>query len=192
MKTQDIRNREKLLNHEKRIKDLEAGGGGIAELPDNLVYMDEEGEEVQLLGIVDLVYPVGSIYMSVNSVSPATLFGGTWEQIGQGRTLFGAGNGYTAGSTVEAGLPNIEGSFTGRPNTGGGNTWPGSLTSTTSGAFSFTLHGGTAQHAGAAESGTQSVEDLVTFNAANSNPIYGNSETVQPPAFVVYMWKRVA
>ena len=27
--------------------------------------------------IVDLVYPVGSIYMSVNSANPATLFGGT-------------------------------------------------------------------------------------------------------------------
>lgn len=27
------------------------------------------------------VYPVGSIYMSVNSTSPATLFGGTWERI---------------------------------------------------------------------------------------------------------------
>ena len=27
--------------------------------------------------IVDLIYPVGSIYMSVNTVSPASLFGGT-------------------------------------------------------------------------------------------------------------------
>lgn len=30
---------------------------------------------------VDLIYPIGSIYMSVNTVSPQTLFGGTWEQI---------------------------------------------------------------------------------------------------------------
>jgi len=30
---------------------------------------------------VDEVYPVGSIYMSVNSTSPQTLFGGTWEQL---------------------------------------------------------------------------------------------------------------
>lgn len=35
-------------------------------------------------------YPVGSIYMSVNSTSPATLFGGTWEQI-KGRFLLGQG-----------------------------------------------------------------------------------------------------
>ena len=34
--------------------------------------------------ILDVVYPVGSIYMSVNSTSPQTLFGGTWESLGNG------------------------------------------------------------------------------------------------------------
>ena len=49
--------------------------------------------------ILEAVYPVGSIYMSVNSTSPATLFGGTWEAI-QGKFLLGAyGNTYKAGST---------------------------------------------------------------------------------------------
>lgn len=41
--------------------------------------------------VVDLIYPVGSIYMSVNTTSPATLFGGTWEQI-KGRFLIGTGS----------------------------------------------------------------------------------------------------
>lgn len=49
--------------------------------------------------ILEAVYPVGSIYMSVNSTSPATLFGGTWEAI-QGKFLLGAdGSAYKAGST---------------------------------------------------------------------------------------------
>ena len=43
-------------------------------------------------------YPVGSIYMSVNSTSPASLFGGTWEQL-KDRFLLGAGDTYTNGST---------------------------------------------------------------------------------------------
>lgn len=47
--------------------------------------------------VLDNVYPVGSIYMNVNSTNPGTLFGGTWEQI-QGRFLLGMSNGYPAGS----------------------------------------------------------------------------------------------
>ena len=40
--------------------------------------------------IFNMIYPIGSIYMSTNSTSPATLFGGTWEQI-KGRFLVGQG-----------------------------------------------------------------------------------------------------
>ena len=36
-------------------------------------------------------YPVGAIYLSVNDTDPATLFGGTWERMSQGRFLIGAG-----------------------------------------------------------------------------------------------------
>lgn len=38
---------------------------------------------------LDAVYPVGSIYMSVKSTNPGTLFGGTWVAIAQGRCLVG-------------------------------------------------------------------------------------------------------
>jgi hypothetical protein len=38
-------------------------------------------------------FPVGSIYMSIDSTSPAEYYGGTWEQIAGGRTLMGAGTG---------------------------------------------------------------------------------------------------
>lgn len=43
-------------------------------------------------------YPVGSIYISENSTSPAELFGGTWEQL-KDRFMLAAGDTYTAGST---------------------------------------------------------------------------------------------
>lgn len=48
--------------------------------------------------ILGLVYPVGSIYMSINNVSPATLFGGKWVQI-KGRFLLGASDVYKANTT---------------------------------------------------------------------------------------------
>lgn len=44
------------------------------------------------------IYPVGSIYMNVNETSPASLFGGTWEQL-KDRFLLGAGDTYAAGIT---------------------------------------------------------------------------------------------
>lgn len=48
--------------------------------------------------IINAIYPVGAIYISVSSTSPETLFGGSWKQI-KDRFLLAAGSTYTAGST---------------------------------------------------------------------------------------------
>lgn len=48
--------------------------------------------------LINLIYPVGSIYISTNSTSPATLFGGSWSQI-QGQFLLASSSTYAAGST---------------------------------------------------------------------------------------------
>ena len=61
-----------------------------------------EGEFwTEILGtnsVIDKIYPVGSIYISVNSTNPGALFGGTWEQI-QEKFLLSAGDTHTAGTT---------------------------------------------------------------------------------------------
>lgn len=51
----------------------------------------------QTSALLNTVYPVGSIYMSVNTASPATLFGGTWEKL-KDRFLLAAGDTYAAGA----------------------------------------------------------------------------------------------
>ena len=50
---------------------------------------------------VDLFYPVGSIYLSVNSTNPSQLFGGTWEQWGKGRVPVGVDTSQEEFKTVE-------------------------------------------------------------------------------------------
>ena len=47
--------------------------------------------------IRDFIYPIGSIYMSVNNVNPTTLFGGTWVQM-KDKFLLGAGDTYENGN----------------------------------------------------------------------------------------------
>lgn len=39
--------------------------------------------------LLDLIYPIGSIYISVSSTDPGTIFGGTWEAFATGKTLVG-------------------------------------------------------------------------------------------------------
>ena len=47
---------------------------------------------------IDKIYPVGSIYMSMSSASPSSLFGGVWKRI-QSRYLMASDSTYTAGDT---------------------------------------------------------------------------------------------
>lgn len=63
-------------------------------------------EEAKPLTLND-VYPVGSIYMSTNSTSPASLFGGTWEQI-HGRFLLATGG---TGANTDGYFGNITGGW---------------------------------------------------------------------------------
>ena len=54
---------------------------------------------VQLMTTVP--YPIGAIYLSVDSTNPSKLFGGTWQQIAQGRTLVGVDTSQTEFNTVK-------------------------------------------------------------------------------------------
>lgn len=51
--------------------------------------------------IIDAIYPVGSLYMSVNNLDPTTLFGGKWERWGKGKVPVGVDENDTDFSTSE-------------------------------------------------------------------------------------------
>lgn len=132
-------------------------------------------------------YPVGSIFQTVGNTSPAALFGGTWQEIAQNRVLMGASYAHAAGTTVEAGLPNITGSLI--ETEAESSPFRGSKASLSkSGALKFTEvntdWGGYSSLSGSAYN--------IQFDASLSNSIYGRSYTVQPAAYYVHIWKRVA
>lgn len=136
-------------------------------------------------------HPVGSIYQTISPENPAVTFGGgTWEKIAQDRVLMGASDTHLAGTTVEAGLPNIKGSFEARPHMYGSELVGGSITGGDGKLFAHSIRTSNNINNSMTETGNAYKSDVVFFNASASNSIYGASNTVQPPAYFTYTWLR--
>ena len=136
-----------------------------------------------LTAMLDSAFPVGSRYITENSTCPlATLIpNSTWVLTSQGRVIQGADSNHLAGTTAEAGLPNLKGNLFPIVSNSGRN-WQ-----TKSGVFTNS----SGNTSGAAASGTTYAYRTVDFDASQSNSIYGASNTVQPPAEFVNIFKRV-
>ena len=129
-------------------------------------------------------YPVGIVISMVGDTSPAALFGGTWEEIAPDRVLMGASSTHAAGTTAEAGLPNITGS-TGKFASGYSHS-----PDRKNGALSYSGRGTDMGYY--TSSGSGGYGYYIDFNASSSNAIYGRSRTVQPAAYYVHYWQRKA
>lgn len=132
-----------------------------------------------LAAVVERDHPVGSLYISENTTSPASFIGGTWERI-KDCTIWGASDTNPAGTTVKAGLPGIYGQING--------VLFSSDQPTASGLFSVSLASGWTFTKG---SSSGDVSIYANNIRTASNPLYGASNTVQPPAYCMYIWRRV-
>lgn len=151
--------------------------------------------------LFDLVYPVGSIYMSVNSTSPSTLFGGTWVQL-QNRFLLGAGSDYSNGATggskdaVVVSHNHTQNAHNHRPST---NQQMRFLISDANLMINQTNRkfpdiGGNAYYVYTSDYANGIEEATTTANTTATNNASGVDGTNKnmPPYLAVYMWKRTA
>lgn len=122
------------------------------------------------------VYPVGAIYISTVSASPASLFGGTWEQL-KDRFLLGAGGSYAAGAMGGAA------SITHRHEASGGIA---------DGYAFFDIKDGTKNVAVSSGQGGAVSLDNASITVAVRSYTSEESFNNMPPYLAVYMWKRVA
>lgn len=142
--------------------------------------------------LINLIYPVGSIYMSVNNVSPASFLGGTWEAI-RDRFLLAAGSSYSAGSTGGAATVTTAGTVNDHvltvnemPSHSHTNYYAGG--SEVSWGYNYSSSGGTISAATASSGGIGNTGG----GQAHSHTFTGSSINNMPPYLTVYIWKRIS
>lgn len=119
-------------------------------------------------------YPVGSIYLSVNSINPGTIFGGSWTQI-KDKFLLACGSTYANGST------------------GGEAKHTLTVSEIPSHTHAQRSRGSTGDIAAAGSA--IGAEFLGTSSSSIGNTFAtggGASHNNMPPYLAVYVWKRVS
>ena len=134
--------------------------------------------------LLDSIYPVGSIYMSVNNTNPSVLFGGTWESWGAGRVPVGVDVNDTAFDTVEetGGEKTHTLTTTEMPSHGHSVTWQ-------SNCPPWLQAGGYGQITASGSGGANKANiGSITINNTGGSGAHNNLQ----PYITCYMWKRTA
>ena len=155
--------------------------------------------------LLNLVYPVGSIYWSSNNTNPSTLFGGTWTQI-KDRFILAAGDSYTNGAIGGAAtvtltvsnMPSHKHSFTpsGTISINGDHTHLVyfDLDDSIGSANSFAVNQGISRYhelEGTSKAGSHRHDFSGTAGNTDSSGS-GSSFSILPPYVVKYCWERIA
>ena len=154
--------------------------------------------------IIDAIYPIGSIYMSVNNVNPSELFGGTWVAWGSGRVPVGVNTSDSNFNTVEktggekthkltvSEMPSHSHSVSGSTNTTGAHTHG-------TGSNNFWIGSDTNNIASGTSTGRTTISKTAS-DGAHSHTVSGTADATGgggahnnlQPYITCYMWKRTA
>lgn len=149
-----------------------------------VAYLDEGGARHLVRKVLDRIQPVGSLYFSTASTSPASLFGGTWERYAQGRVMVSASDtdkDFTVGKT------------------GGEKThshWlPLGMEELTNGMFSVTWkwhNNGGVLRRGIAPGQHDLYQPFARSPQSNGTEEQSYPESSLQPYVAVYVWRRTA
>lgn len=153
--------------------------------------------------VCDLIYPVGSIYLSIGSTSPATLFGGTWERI-KDKFLLGVGDIYSLNDVggesqhtlTQSEIPSHTHDVNGA--TGGAGSHSHNIGAdldakyVTSGTRSLSLHGNGVSGAGRTIASSSVSNHTHNISLVSSSVGGGTAHNNMPPYIAVNIWKRTA
>ena len=149
------------------------------------------GGDSTIINLIDTFYPIGSVYMSADKSKTKADFPfmsyGTWEEVPANLCLQ-TGAASEAGAQRSAGLPNI----TGRRVVAWGGADYSKRGSYTTGCFTFDADPNLPTTTNGESWNGDGKGTGFAFDASKSNPIYGSSDTVQPPSYMVRAWVRTA
>lgn len=157
--------------------------------------------------IVNKIYPVGSIYISVNNTNPKNLFGGTWEQLKNAFLYANAGTSYSSGNGTGTTTAASTGS-TGGPSTNTSGSTTLTINQIPSHNHSVSIDMAKNEATGFGLTGSESFEDRVIVNGTTKTGNAGggrghthtlsshthslNSHKHNIPYLAVFVWKRTA
>ncbi|MEG7639842.1 hypothetical protein SQQ66_15815 [Enterococcus casseliflavus] len=144
------------------------------------VYMKTHGKAIDAL--VDSVYPVGAVFISVSDVNPESYFGGTWERIANGRTLVGVDSSDTAlnGSGKTGGAVN--------PLTTHSHSFSGRTSD--AGLILGVASGGDLNFSAGNSGGIKTSNHSHSYSGTTTSQGSNNDHSNWQPFFTVYMWVR--
>lgn len=147
--------------------------------PNQLYFIEDDTDTT--LTLLELLFPVGAVYFGTMSTCPLQTLGvGTWQALPPDKVIQVAGTRGSVGDTLNESLPNIKGGISSAGN------YQGLRQGTPYGAFTQTSSsGGLAGESSANARGFD-------FDASRSSSTYQDNAPVQPDAYLLNGWRRIA